>query len=101
MLKHQQLTVIEVSELGGVSEGVLRQLLEQGLLRELDTNAWHAQACFDATQLARVQSAARLRNDLGVNVPGVVLALELLDEINQLNQALEILKRHVDSRTTI
>ena len=86
------LTFIEVCTQVGISEAELHELLEQGLLAELD-----AQAQFDATQLVRIQKAMRLRNDLGLNPSGAVLALELLDEINQLKQALDILSRNLDN----
>ncbi len=48
---------------------------------------------FDAHQLSRVQSASRLFHDLKLNAPGVVLALELLDEIESLRQQVAILQR--------
>ena len=43
---------------------------------------------FSGAALARTRTAARLARDLGVNVPGVALALELLDEIAALRERL-------------
>ena len=93
--EHNCLTFVEVCEQVGVSEDELNEFIEQGLLEEFDLTLLREQARFDATQCARVQTAARLRHDLGVNASGVVLALELLDEINELKQALDILSRHL------
>ena len=39
---------------------------------------------FAATTIVRVEKARRLQNDLGVNLPGVALALQLLDRIDAL-----------------
>ncbi len=92
------LTLVEVSEQVGIPEHMLRELLEQGVLHEFDVNQLNQHIHFEATQLARLQTAARLQDDLGVNVPGAVLAMELIDEISALKQALEILKRHFEAQ---
>lgn len=39
---------------------------------------------FNSSQYLRLCRALRLSQDLGINVPGVALALELLDEIEQM-----------------
>lgn len=87
------LTFVEVCEQYSLSETVLRQLIEHGLFQEPCPRIKTTR--FDALKLARVHSAARLHHDLGVNIPGVVLALELLDELEQLRQEVRILQRHV------
>lgn len=43
---------------------------------------WH----FDGIAVVRVQRAVRLQRDLGVNLPGVALALELLDELEAMRR---------------
>ena len=43
---------------------------------------------FTGSEVTRVQVAARLSRDLGLTVPGVALALDLLDEIERLRAAL-------------
>ncbi len=43
---------------------------------------------FSATTVVRVQKAHRLQRDLGVNLPGVALALQLLDRIDALEARL-------------
>ena len=40
------------------------------------------------TSVVRVQKAQRLQRDLGVNLPGTALALELLDRIDALEARL-------------
>ena len=43
---------------------------------------------FSASNLERAQAAARLQRDLGVNIAGVALALDLLDEVKTLRARL-------------
>ena len=45
---------------------------------------------FDETAVARTAAAARLASDLAVNVAGVALALDLLDEIRALRRQLKL-----------
>jgi hypothetical protein len=58
------------------------QLMERAVRFEPRTRA--PQWRFTATTVVRVQKARRLQNDLGVNLPGVALALQLLDRIDAL-----------------
>ncbi len=47
----------------------------------------------DQKTLRRMESAFRLHRDLEINLPGVVLALDLLDELKQLRHELDILRK--------
>jgi chaperone modulatory protein CbpM len=47
---------------------------------------------FSGDSLRRAKTAAHLAHDLELNVPGVALALELLDEIAQLRTRLQTSK---------
>jgi chaperone modulatory protein CbpM len=42
---------------------------------------------FSGVAVVRVQTALRLQRDLGVNLPGAALALELIEEIEALRAA--------------
>ncbi|WBV66483.1 hypothetical protein PGH44_03130 [Legionella pneumophila] len=44
--------------------------------------------------MRRLESAFRLHRDLGINLPGVALALDLLEKIDQMHHELEILRKH-------
>ena len=50
---------------------------------------------FDERTVGRIQAACRIQHDLDINVPGVVLVLELLDELDQLRNRLTMLEHHV------
>jgi len=49
-----------------------------------DPDQWR----FTGNEVTRIQVATRLTRDLGLNIPGAALALELLDEIDRLRAAL-------------
>ncbi|MFW2372200.1 MAG: chaperone modulator CbpM, partial [Gammaproteobacteria bacterium] len=52
---------------------------------------------FTASSLQRARKASRLQRDLGVNLAGVALALDLLDEIDALESRLRRLDMADDS----
>ncbi|MDP3561955.1 MAG: chaperone modulator CbpM [Legionellaceae bacterium] len=89
------ISFVDVCEKQGISEDVLLDMLDHGLLPEV--NIPDKQLEFDLNMLNRIQSACRLQLDLGLNAPGVVLALELLDELEQLHSELSVLQRHITS----
>jgi chaperone modulatory protein CbpM len=66
-------------------------LVEEGIIEPQDASAaagsehWH----FHWRSLSRVRTSVRLQQDLGVNLAGVGLALELLDRIAQLEHRLQ------------
>lgn len=76
-----------------IPEEVLIELLEHGLIKEITTPS--RQVTFDSFMLSRIQSAWRLQEDLGVNLQGVILALELRDELETVRRELDILRRHM------
>lgn len=84
---------VEICEHYDMTEDMLLDMIEHGLVQQASATPKMIQIHKDT--LRRIQSARRLQSDLGVNVPGAVLALELLDQLEQIRQELEILKRHV------
>lgn len=46
-----------------------------------------------ARQVRRLQKLQRLRNNLGVNLPGAAIIMDLLDKMEELQEELERLKR--------
>ena len=52
------------------------------------TREWH----FTPAQLFRLNRALRLQRDLEINLPGLALALDLLEEIDSLHSELNRLK---------
>lgn len=64
-----------------VDEGVIEP---RGPAQSATSQQWR----FSATTVVRVEKARRLQRDLGVNLPGVALALQLLDRIDALETRL-------------
>ncbi len=85
--EHIELSFAELCRSCALSAEELLELVEQGVIvpKGRDSRTWR----FQAICIQRVKCATRLRKDLGVNVAGVALALELLDELQELRQRLE------------
>ncbi len=71
------------------------ELVEAGILEP--RGATPEQWSFPGSALPRARTAARLVHDLGVNVAGVALVLELLEERSRLEQRLRLLERLLES----
>ncbi|MHB8947442.1 MAG: chaperone modulator CbpM [Rhodoferax sp.] len=82
-----ELTLLEVSRCCAVQTGFVMELIEEGALAPLAGSApedWR----FSTGQTRHVTVAARLQQDLGVNLAGAALALQLLDELETLRAQL-------------
>ena len=86
---------MEICQQYGVPEDLLFELLEYGLITEIKTPTKNL--TFEASHLQRILSACRLQRDLDINTHGAILALELMDELNELRKELSILRRHMDN----
>lgn len=67
------------------AEDIFR-LVEEGIVEPLGSDPAHWR--FRGIGLRRAQCAVRLRQDLGVNLAGAALALDLLDELSLLRARL-------------
>lgn len=67
------------------------ELVQEGIVEPLGRNP--AQWRFRGISVYRVRSALRLERDLEVNVAGAALALDLLEEIENLRRRLRRLER--------
>lgn len=59
-------------------------LVDEGILDPVGTDVEHWQ--FTVSSLKRVRTAIHLQRDLGINLAGAALALELLDRIAELER---------------
>ncbi len=87
MGEYTALSVDELCRLCAVERTYIVDLVEEGVLRvtQVEASEWR----FSGEALRRARIAARLRQDLEINVPGVALALELLEELEQLRRELQ------------
>ena len=87
------LSVTQVCRASQIDAAVVIELAELGLVcpRGNDPEEWQ----LPARELARLRTAARLIRDLGVNVSGAALAVELLEARRELETRLRALERCV------
>ena len=81
------LTVKDLSRMCAVDERHIVEYVEEGVLHvvEIDTVEWH----FTGAALRRARLALRLERDLELNLAGVALALELMEELEHLRRELK------------
>lgn len=72
----------------------LQAMVEEGLLHPQGQGP--AQWRFSTDELLRAKTALRLQHDLGLNLPGVALALDLLDELQSLRARVRLLEKLAD-----
>ncbi|MFV0438948.1 MAG: chaperone modulator CbpM [Desulfopila sp.] len=72
----------ELCRLCKVHDRLVREMIEEGMLAPVGDSpaSWR----FSATSVKIVQVTVRLQRDLGVNLPGAALVIELLDELTSL-----------------
>lgn len=80
-----QMTLAEISLAHAVHVDRVVEMVWEGVIDPLGKtrDEWR----FTALHLRQIGVAVRLQRDLGVNLPGVALALQLLSEIQTLRQA--------------
>lgn len=81
-------SVEEICEACSCHREWIAELVEYGILEPLDSqrDEWR----FTGISIARAHTARRLQRDLGVNLAGVALALELLEEIEALRRQRQV-----------
>lgn len=86
------ISFIEVCQKYNIPEELFIEMIEQGLFPNQPSDP--QKVALGQKELHRLESAFRLHRDLGINPPGVALALDLLEEIEQMRHELEILRKH-------
>lgn len=81
-----ELTLSDLCHACSRSSAWVVELVEEGVLEPLGDDQSHWR--FPGTSLQRARTAMRLQQDLKVNLAGVALALELLEEIDALRERL-------------
>jgi chaperone modulatory protein CbpM len=81
------LTVKDLSRMCAVEERHIVEFVEEGVLNvvEINTAEWH----FTGAALRRARLALRLERDLELNLAGVALALQLMEELDYLRSELK------------
>jgi chaperone modulatory protein CbpM len=80
------LSLEDLSRMCAVDRRHIVEFVEEGVLSAVEFNAqWH----FSGTALRRARMAVRLQRDLELNLAGVALALDLLEELERLRHELK------------
>jgi chaperone modulatory protein CbpM len=82
----EEITLADLTRACRVHAEWVMELIEEGVIEPRGPGG--PQWRFAATPIVRVQKAHRLQRDLGVNLPGIALALQLLDRIDALESRL-------------
>jgi chaperone modulatory protein CbpM len=82
------MSIVELSHASRTPQELIMSWVSEGVLSPAGSSPedWR----FSGDSLKRAKTAAHLTHDLELNVPGVALALDLLDEIAQLSARLEL-----------
>jgi chaperone modulatory protein CbpM len=80
------LSIKDLSRMCNVEERHIVEFVEEGVLTVVEVRSeWH----FTGDALRRARLAVRLERDLELNLAGVALALDLIEELQQLRRELE------------
>ena len=80
------LTLAELCRCFAIEAELIEDLVEQGILEPAGKRGRHW--CFPASSLRRTRITLHLRRDLGVNLAGAALVLDLLERIEELDARL-------------
>lgn len=86
-------TIAEICQECHLPQDFLLQMIDHGMFEsKLEENA-----AFDLIAIKRIESAFHLHRDLGINVPGIALILELKEELENLRSELKLLSHFTKS----
>lgn len=85
-------TLREIVEISNIEETVIVEMIEHGIIEPQGQSL--PQWVFISSDLIRFKKAIRMHRDLNINWEGISLALNLMDELNELRQMVSLLKKH-------
>jgi chaperone modulatory protein CbpM len=90
VIEDDSLTLEQLCHACGVHTDWVISLVEESIIEPQgeEIQVWR----FSGDSLVRVRSALRLHRDLGVNLAGIALALDLMEELENLRAQLKIMR---------
>ena len=85
----------EVCERGDCHAEFVIKLVDYGIISPLQETPEARQWQFDVNALVRLQRAMRLQRDLKLNLPGLAVSLDLLDEAQAMRREVARLNQQV------
>ena len=89
---HTSLSLEEFCDICHVTSALLDDFVAYAIIHPPGES--RAEWRFNLHELRRVQKALRLQRDLGINLAGAALVLDLLDELNEVRERLEVIEKH-------
>jgi len=84
------LTLVELSKACNVHAEWILELVDEGIIDPLKKDTIHYH--FSATCFKQAMAVKNLQRDLGINLAGAALVLDLKQEIDQLHTQIQVLK---------
>ncbi len=81
-----EITIVELCEVCSVEQQTIKDLIAEGIIEPLDNGGEKTRLPYSSVR--RTHTVVHLQRDLGVNLAGAALALELLDRIDKLRAQL-------------
>ncbi|PXX93782.1 molecular chaperone [Marinobacter vulgaris] len=88
-------TLREICERGDCHAEFVIKLVSYGVIAPIEESPETRQWEFDLPALARLRKAQRLQRDLKLNLPGLAMSLELLDEVQEMRREVDRLNRQL------
>jgi DNA-binding transcriptional MerR regulator len=92
-IESEQLTLEGLAACAGVHPALIEHFVEYGLLEPSARTG--RQWLFDTACIARLRMIERLRRDLGANLPGIAVILDLRDRLITLQREVEQWRRRL------
>ena len=81
-------TLEEMSKACSVRIEFIIELVDEGIVEPMQRQRNESQWSFTGRSLMRVRKARRLQQDLGINLAGIALVLDMLEENERLRERL-------------
>jgi chaperone modulatory protein CbpM len=88
-------TLREICERGDCHAEFVIKLVSYGVIAPVEESLEERQWLFDLQTLARLRKAQRLQRDLKMNLPGLAMSLELLDEVQEMRREVDRLNQQL------
>jgi chaperone modulatory protein CbpM len=94
----ETLSLMELTEKSGVSVEIVIEMVQFDIIhpKGQEPESWR----FAVSALHRLQKALRLQQDLEINLAGVALTLDLVEEVDRLKSEIARLKHYVKLHQT-
>ena len=89
--EHSLLTLTDLANVAGLHPELVEKFVDYGLIEPSPGTG--SGPLFPADAVKRLRCIMRLRRDLGVNLAGVAVILEMRERVETLQRELELLRR--------